>query len=240
MTVFTIYMERRLVPDQEKIQQLYEAFCNGTIKQHPRHNTLRDFYEGREAMIIEDLACFAGSGVKSTGLTANRPSHTRDPADPPSYAEKRPPSPSLFARQPSNKRQRVTAGASTTISPNADNVYTKLLTEQKAQMDTFFLLQQAQMAKILDRISAQVARMPNQVIARVDKRVNEEMAVIWDKKPSEWVEVTKQLVQEEVEDALEGSLPGKMEEFKEIVMQECLDHLKDDLEGGLVSIMLPR
>lgn len=239
-TVFTIYVERRLVPDQEKIQQLCEAFCNGTVKQHPRHDTLRDFYKGRDAMIIEDLACFAGSGVKSTGLTADGPSHTRDPGDPPSYAKQRPPSPSLFAQQPSNKRQRVTAGASTTISPNADDVYTKLLTEQKAQMDAFFSLQQAQMAKILDRMRAQVDRMPDQVIARVDKRVNEEMAVIWDKKPSEWVQVTQQLVQQEVEDALERSLPGKMEEFKEIVMQECLDHLKDDLEGGMVSIKLPR
>jgi hypothetical protein len=82
------------------------------------------------------------------------------------------------------------------MSPDINGVYTEFLAQQKAQMDAFFSLQQAQMGKILARMGAQVDRMPDQFIARVDKRVNEEMAKIWDKKPSEWVQVTRDIVQQ--------------------------------------------
>ncbi|KAH8763807.1 hypothetical protein F5883DRAFT_646200 [Diaporthe sp. PMI_573] len=251
-TVLTIHIEQHLVPDQKKIQRLCQAFCNGSVKPHPRHNTLRDFYKGRDAMIIDDVACYTTSGVHPAVLTGNGPKHARDGATPPPYTEARPPPPSLFA-QPPKKRQRVTADVSTTMnkrqllpaagsttSPDISGVYTELLAQQKAQMDAFFSLQQAQMAKVLACVGAQADRVPDQVITQVDKRVKEEMATIWDKRPCEWEQVTRSVVQQEVEDALERSLPHEMEEFKETLKEECLDHLKNDLEEGLVKIILPR
>ncbi|KAH8765428.1 hypothetical protein F5883DRAFT_522719 [Diaporthe sp. PMI_573] len=198
-TVLAIYIEQRLVPNQTKIQYLCQAFCNGSVKQHPRHNIFRDFYKGCDAMIINDLALYARSEVKSTALTSDGPNNAhdgpsnardgpnnaRDGAIPP-HAEARPPPPSLFAQQPPNKRQRVAADVSTTILPDINGIYTVLLTQQKAQIDTFFSLQQAQMAKILAHIGAQVDKMPDQVTRQVDKHVRGEMAKMWDKRPYEW------------------------------------------------------
>ncbi|KAH8744554.1 hypothetical protein F5883DRAFT_22209 [Diaporthe sp. PMI_573] len=225
-TVLAIHMEQRLVPNQTKIQHLCQAFCNGSVKQHPRHNTLRDFYKGCDAMIINDLALYARSEVKSTALTSDGPNNARDRpnnardgpsnardgpnnardgAIPPPYAKARSPPPSLFAQQPLNKRQRVAADISTTISPDIN-------------VDT----------------------IPDQVTRQVDKHVKEEMAKIWDKRPYEWEQVTRDVVQQEVEYALETSLPKEMEGLKEAVKEECLDDLKDDLEEGLVRIFLPR
>ncbi|KAL2272808.1 hypothetical protein FJTKL_05968 [Diaporthe vaccinii] len=235
-TIFTIHMDQHIIPAPEKIQQLCYAFCNGSIEQHPRHNTLRDFYKGRDAVIIKDLACFAGLNVKSTGLTADGPSNARDAETPPPYADGQPPPPSLFAQQPPNKRQRVTANVSTTISSDIGGVYTELLAQQKAYMDAFLSSQQAQMEKILASMSAQVDKMADKVIKQVDKRIIEESATIWDKKPSQWEWMIQNGIQREVEDAL----PKELEDFRDTLRQECINDLKDDLEGGLVSITIPR
>ena len=264
-TVLAIHIEQRMVPGPEKIQQLCQALCNGRVKQHPRLD-LRDFYVGRDAMVIKDLACFAGLDVQSTTLTAGGPAcgDTHNAVTPPPYTEGRPlHPPSIFAKRPAEKQQRVTAqepaekrkrvtiqepaekrqratDMSTTRSPDITTIYTTLLAQQTAQMETFFSFQRAQMAKVLDIIGARVETMPEQVITRVDKHVREEMARIWDKRPHEWEQVTRDIVQEEVLDALERSLPKEMEEFKESLKEECLNDLKDILEGGLVSITLPR
>ncbi|KAI3392074.1 hypothetical protein diail_6282, partial [Diaporthe ilicicola] len=262
-TVLTIHIEQRVVPGPEKMQQLCQALCNGRVKQHPR-NDLRDFYEGRDAMIIEDFDYLAGLGAQSTTLAAGGPGDTHNGATPPPYTEARQvPSPSIFPRRPTEERQRVTAQEPAekrkrvtaqepaekrqrakdmvaTRSPDITTVYTTLLAQQTAQMETFFSFQRAQMAKVLDLIGARVETIPEQVIARVDKHVREEMARIWDKRPHEWEQVTRDMVQEEVLDALERSLPKEMEGFKDSLKEECLDDLKDVLEGGLVSITLPR
>ena len=75
-----------------------------SIKQHPRHNTLYNFYKGRDTMIIDNLACYTRSKVKSTALTGGRPNNARDGATSPLYTESRPPQPSLFTQQPPNKQ----------------------------------------------------------------------------------------------------------------------------------------
>ncbi|POS71035.1 hypothetical protein DHEL01_v210574 [Diaporthe helianthi] len=251
-SILTIYIEQRMAPDPEKLQQLCQALCNGSVKRHPGHD-LRDFYEGRDAMIIKDLGHFAGSDMTCQGLTAGGPGNTpHNAVTPPPYTEARPPpSPSIFAQRPAEKRQRITAQETpekrqratdliASRSPDITTVYTTLLAQQTAQMETFFSFQRTQMAKVLELIGARVETMPAQVTRRVDRHVREEMARIWDKRPHEWEQVTQAMVQEEVEDALERSLPQEMEKLKECLKEECLDDLKDVLEGGLVSITLPR
>jgi hypothetical protein len=42
------------------------------------------------------------------------------------------------------------------------------------------------------------------------------------------------------EDSVEASLDRRREELTDIIREECLDRLKDDLEGGLVIIILLR
>lgn len=239
-TVFAIHLEQSQMPDQKKIEHLCQAFCNGTAKQHPRHGTLGDFYKGHGAVIINDLASYARSEGKPTARAVDGPENARGGANPPPYAEAPRPLPSNSAHQPSNKRRRTTTDLSTTISADVNAVYAELVAQQKAQMDKFFSLQQAQMADVLARMGAQVDRVPSQVIARVDKCVHAEMGKIWDKKPREWEEVTRNIVQQEVDYAYEARLPDMLADLEDAVKEKCLDHLKDDLEGGLVTITLPR
>ncbi|POS74530.1 hypothetical protein DHEL01_v207080 [Diaporthe helianthi] len=238
--VLAIHVEQHQIPDQNWIERLCQAFCNGSVTQHHRHSILGDFYKGRGAIIVNDPAPYASSETKPTSLTVDGSKNARGVAISPPYAEAPPPPPSIFASKPSNKRQRVTADASTAMLRDVDSVYTELLAQQRAQMDKFFSLQQAQMADVLARMGTQVDKMPKQVMTQVDKRINEEMGKIWDKKPREWEGATRNIVQQEVDYALETSLPDKLEELQDAIMDKCLDRLQEELEGGLVTITLPR
>ena len=96
------------------------------------------------------------------------------------------------------------------------------------------------MEKVVALIGAQVERIPEQVIRQVDKRVKEEMAIIWDQRPHAWEQVTRDIIQQEIEDALERSLPQEMEDFKETLKDECINEMQHYMGEGLVSITFPR
>lgn len=188
-TVLTIRFGQRHVPDPGAIQQLCQAFCSGSVKQHPRHNTLQDFYPGRGATVIEDFGNFAGFETTTPALECNKPDDDgQNTKSPPPYAEAQPtpqpaplpvpqapgagPPPSLFA-QPPRKRQRASTITSTTAPPDTRNFYSEFLAQQKAQTEAF-LSQQAQMGKMLAHLGNQVEQMPDRLIKSVNECLGEE------------------------------------------------------------------
>lgn len=245
-TVLTVHFGQHHVSSPEVLRQLCQAYCNGSVKQHPRHNTLQDFYPGRGAIIIEDFDCFTGLKSKPPVFGSHGPGDAQSTKIPPPYAEAQPPAaqlpeaeppaqppPSLFARQSPMKRRRTSTSIGTTPL-NAHNFYTEFLAQQKKQTEAF-LFQQAQMGKMLAHLGNQVEQMPDQIMTWADKRLSEEMA----KRREKEEEAIQSIIQQEVEVATIACLEKERENFQHSIKEDVVDDLKSILENGLFTISLP-
>ncbi|KAF3768409.1 hypothetical protein M406DRAFT_349723 [Cryphonectria parasitica EP155] len=96
------------------------------------------------------------------------------------------------------------------------------------------------------RIDAQMQEMEVRITERLEGRIGDEIqdcerhvgTLVRDNTITLWHEL-----EEVVEDSVERSLDfgdNSWEDLKDEIRQACLDELKDDLEGGLVTITLPR
>lgn len=269
-TLLGIHLDQHAISDSDLLRRICDAFTNGSIKQHPRHDSLRDLYRGRGARVIQRFSGFARSGGENTGMSGKGKVDGNDShgASPPPYPEAPElPPPTLFARQKKRqrspedeaaplKRRQLFSQISGTIQQCFSNVCGELLGQQKAQMTELISWQQAEMAKFVEQqkvqmtelISwqqAQMAKFVEQqqtVLARMD-RAGQGMADDEGSKSQEWRQLIQKLVQESIID-LEAGIELSLERGKENLMcelkDECVEALKDVLEDGLVRIVLPR
>lgn len=120
---------------------------------------------------------------------------------------------------------------------------------QQAQMEKFIEQQQAQTAHVLARMDTEVRTMEGRIIERVTEHFRDDLDKGDEQRGQrqEWHQLIQNLVQDSVVDVelqLEGFIERDLEcgreELKYGLKEECLSELKDDLEGGLVSIVIPR
>ncbi|KAF3768280.1 hypothetical protein M406DRAFT_354872 [Cryphonectria parasitica EP155] len=122
----------------------------------------------------------------------------------------------------------------------------EFLTQRQAQIDKFFTQRQAQIDQTFVRIDAQMQEMEVRITERLEGRIGDEIqdcerhvgALVRDNTIT-----LRHELEEVVEDSVERSLDfgdNSWEDLKDEIRQACLDELKDDLEGGLVTITLPR
>ncbi|KAJ0103740.1 hypothetical protein J7T55_011010 [Diaporthe amygdali] len=240
-TVLGIHIGQHIISDPDVVRRICDAFTSGSIKQHPRHDSLRDFYRGRGARVVQQLVGSAVSGSEKPGMRTEEHGADGHPASPPPYPEPLDlPPPSLFAQHSRKKRQRVCA---------------ELFAQQKAQTTEFVLWQQAQMSKFVEQQQAQthhilgrmdhaVQCMESRIIGRVEKHLRDESDKTddQDSKRQEWGQLIQNLVEKSIvnlelqlEASLEANLERGREDLKCELKNECLDELKDDLQEGLVT-----
>lgn len=192
-TVLGIHLGQQIISDSDVVQRICDAFTNGSIIQHPRHDSLRDFYRGRGAGVVQQFAGYARSGGENAGMRteADKIDGNGDHgASPPPYPEARElPPPTLFAQQ--KKRQRSPEDA---VSPlkrrqlssenlgtnhqSCSNVCAELLGQQKAQMTELISWQQAEMAKFVEQQKAQMTELVSWQQAEMAKFVDQQQAVL--------------------------------------------------------------
>lgn len=234
-TVLAIHVDQCHMSNPEVVQGLCRAFTNGSIKQHPRHDTLQDFYKGRGAAFVQDF-----SSAENNPTSPDEVDDGKCATGPPAYSDARPEPPlSLFVQQPPRKRQRVSSDPA--ASSGVADVCAQVLLQQKEQMEEFIHIQQTHMGKVLACLSDRVESMEGRLTRQLDNRIGKEIERV-NEQERERVgsEDIRVLVEREVEDVLERSLARGREELKDSIREECLDDLKNDLEAGLVSIILPR
>jgi hypothetical protein len=99
------------------------------------------------------------------------------------------------------------------------------------------------MGKLLAHLGTQVEQMPDHVMKLVNERLDnygEEIAKTREEGLGRWEEAITNIVQQEVEVAVETCLKDQREGLIDDIRAECLNDLKGDLESGLVTITLPR
>lgn len=117
-TILVFYVDQCAISDPDAVRTVCHGFTDGSIKQHPRHDSLRDFYRGRGAAVIEDYSGSAKGGSQSSGTSTvkNDDDDDRDAASPPPYPEvPELPPPSLFAQRSPKKRRRSSEDTSSVL-----------------------------------------------------------------------------------------------------------------------------
>lgn len=100
--------------------------------------------------------------------------------------------------------------------------------------------QQDQLIKILSCMVGHVRGMEDKVMQRLESRLDEAIESMKDDKTGEWEQLIRNLVDQELDEAIQSNLESSWAEHMTDLREECLNELKNDLEAGMVSIVLPR
>lgn len=192
-TVLGIHLGQHTISDSDLVRRICDAFTNGSIKQHPRHDSLRDFYRGRGAGVVQQFSGFARSGGEDTGMRSGKDrvdGNGSYGASPPPYPEARElPPPTLFAQQKKRqrspedtvaplKKRQLSSENPDTIHESFSNVCAELLSQQKAQMTELISWQQAETAKFVEQQKAQMTEFISWQQAQMTKFVEQQQAVL--------------------------------------------------------------